>query len=75
MCIEVTTAKEEKDDREVDDRKGKETEYHYAEELDLGGDFDRATDTGMFKRGEPESGKDTTAHDIATRLGGYEGRK
>ena len=50
--------KEGKNDREVDDRKGAETEYHHAEELDLGSGFSRATDTGMHERGEPESGAD-----------------
>ena len=44
------TGGKQKDDREVDDRKGKETEYHHAEELDLGGGFNRATDTGMHER-------------------------
>ena len=42
----------------MDDRKGKETEYQHAEELDLGGGFSRATDTRMYERGEPERGAD-----------------
>lgn len=42
----------------MDDRKGKETKYHHAEELDLGGGFSRATDTRMYERGEPESSAD-----------------
>ena len=54
----VTRAKKKKDDREVNDRKGKETEYPHAEKLDLGGGFNRATDTRMHERGEPESGAD-----------------
>ena len=42
----------------MDDRKGKETKHHHAEELDLGGGFNRATNTRMYERGEPESGAD-----------------
>ena len=42
----------------MDDRKGKKTKNKHAEELDLGGGFNRAIDTGVYERGEPESGAD-----------------